>query len=392
MKIAVVGTKGLPVKQGGIERYCAELYPSLVAQGHSIDLYARSSYTNTPWFSYSDFNGVRVISIPSPEIKGLEAFINCAIALIVCIYKGYDIIHFHALGPALFSRLAQIFSSAKIVVTCQGLDWQRAKWNKLFSSVIRQGEKIAARHADEIVVVSKVLHSYFLETYGRDTLYIPNGPGRYPDSDPKFSYGKSLGLEQGRYVIFLGRLVPEKNPDLLLRAFNQLKPEGWKLVIAGGASDAPKYMPVLQRLASENKNVLLVGELHGSRLAEIVRGSGLFVLPSDLEGLPLVMLEAMLEGIPVLGSNIPPHQQLLSDGRGLMFKAGDLDSCVQGLEEAISQPVELAQRAKEAQMYVEEHYNWEKITAENLKLYKKLCNLPEEVKTVEEVRNPVIAK
>ncbi|NEQ81872.1 MAG: glycosyltransferase family 4 protein [Moorea sp. SIO2I5] len=373
MKIAVIGAKGVPVKQGGIERHCTELYPRIVAQGHSVDLFARSSYTKSTGFSSSDYKGVRVVSLPSIRFRGIDALANAALAAIISSGKRYDIIHFHALGPAVLCWLSRIASSAKIVVTCQGLDWQRAKWGKWSSGLIHLGERNAVYSAHELVVVSQALQNYFLKTYGKNTVNIPNAPGSYPESDREFTIGKFNGLNPGRYILFLGRLVPEKRPDLLIKAFQRLKSNGWKLVIAGGDSDTHNYIANLHDLAGTNQDVLFVGELHGSRLAEIVRGAGLFVLPSDLEGLPLVMLEAMQEGIPVLASDIPPHQQLIGEERGLLFRAGDVDSCLQGLERAIRQPQELADMAKKAQDHVATYYNWDKITADNLRLYKKLC-------------------
>ncbi len=374
MKIAVIGVKGLPPKQGGIEHYCAEVYPRMVAQGHSVDLFARSSYTDCSWLDRHDFQGVRVISLPSLPLRGLDAFFCSALGAIASSGKRYDIVHFHALGPSLFTWLPKIASSAKVVVTCQGLDWQRAKWGSTSTRMIRMGEQAAVRFADGITVVSKDLQSYFSNTYGRETLYIPNAPASYAESDPTFSYGTSLGLQQGRYLLFLGRLVPEKRPDLLIEAFEALKPDGWKLVFAGGVSDTKVYVSKLLDKVAKNPDVVFAGELRGSRLAEIVRGAGLFTLPSDLEGLPLAMLEAMQEGVPVLASDIPPHQQLLNEQRGILFKAGDVDSCVHSLDWAIHHPQEVALMAQSAQKYVKTYYNWDHITAENLKLYTTLTN------------------
>lgn len=369
MKIAVIGVKGLPAKQGGIENYCAEVYPRMVAQGHSVDLFARASYTDSAWLDSYDFEGVQVRSLPSLPLRGIDAFISSALGAIASSTTKYDIVHFHALGPALFSWLPKIASRAKVVVTCQGLDWQRAKWGNTSSSLILKGEKTAVRHADEIIVVSKNLQSYFFDTYGRQTAYIPNAPASYAESDRKFSYGTSLGLDQGKYIVFLGRLVPEKRPDLLIQAFQALKPAGWKLVLAGGVSDTSLFTSKLSELAQGNPDVIFAGEIRGTRLAEIVRGSGLFVLPSDLEGLPLSMLEAMSQGVPVLASDIPPHQQLLSEQRGKLFRAGDINSCIQGLDWAIAHPHEMAAMAKKAQQHVEKYYNWDHITAENLRIY-----------------------
>jgi glycosyltransferase involved in cell wall biosynthesis len=374
MKIAVIGAKGVPPKQGGIEHYCAEVYPRMVARGHSVDLFARSSYTQHRWLDRYDFRGVQVISLPGWQFRGVDAFMTSALAAIAASGTQYDIIHFHALGPSLFTSISKVASAAKVVVTCQGLDWQRAKWGNFSSQMIQMGEKAAVRFAHEIVVVSEALRTYFMQTYGRETVYIPNAPATYPASDPNFSYGKQLGLEQGRYILYLGRLVPEKRPDLLIEAFQALKPAGWKLVFAGGVSDTKDYTSKLLEMVASNPEVVFAGELWGERLAEIVRGAGLFVLPSDLEGLPLAMLEAMRERIPVMASDIPPHQQLIGSDRGTLFQAGNLDSCIRSLNWAIHHPTEVAAKAKNAQRYVQINYSWEHITSENLNLYNRLLD------------------
>jgi glycosyltransferase involved in cell wall biosynthesis len=372
MKIAVIGAKGLPPKQGGIEHYCAEVYPRMVARGHNVDLYARTSYTEDNWFGNSNYQGVRVISLPSFPKRGFDAFLSSALGALVATGTQYDIIHFHALGPALFSSVARTFQSAKIVVTCQGLDWQRAKWGNISSRVILTGEKAAVRFAHEIIVVSEALQNYFSETYRRNTVYIPNAPASYPQSDENFTYGQNLGLTKGRYLLFLGRLVPEKRPDLLIKAFLRLKRTDWKLVLAGGISDTKSYTSELLEIVASNPNIVFAGELRGARLAEIVRGAGLFVMPSDLEGLPLAMLEGMREGVPVLASDILPHQQLLGRERGVLFPQGDVEGCVQRLNWALNHPQELANMAANAQKYVQRNYSWEQITSDNLDVYQRL--------------------
>ena len=377
MKIAVIGAKGLPPKQGGIEHYCAEVYPRMVAQGHSVDLFARSSYTESSWLENYDYNGVRVISLPGGHLRGVDAFITSGLGAIAATGKKYDIVHFHALGPSLFTCLPSIATSAKVVVTCQGLDWQRAKWGNFSTRLIQLGEKAAVRFADGFIVVSDALKNYFWETYNRKTIYIPNAPASYADSDPNFTYGTDLGLERKRYIVFLGRLVPEKCPDLLVEAFSTLKPKGWKLVLAGGVSDTKTFTADLLEKVASDRNIIFAGELRGDRLAEIVRGAGLFVLPSDLEGLPLAMLEAMREGIPVLASDIAPHQQLINNGRGMLFEAGNVKSCVKSLDWAVNHPQELAVMAKNAQKHVENNYSWDRITSETLKLYTTLLKSPE---------------
>jgi len=373
MKIAVIGSKGLPAKQGGIEHHCEEIYPRIVEHGHSVDLFARSSYTGDISLHQYDFQGVQVVSLPCFDLlKGMDALLSSALGAIASSGTRYDIIHFHAIGPALFSWLPRITSTAKVVVTCHGLDWQRAKWNKGSSYLLRLGERAAVRFADQLIVVSEELRSYFKETYGRETIYIPNAPSNLGESDPDFSYGSSLGLKQGRYILFLGRLVPEKCPDLLIKAFQAIEASDWKLVLVGGTSDTSEYTSQLIEMVEKSKNIVFTGELKGARLAEVIRGSGLFVLPSELEGLPLAMLEAMQEGVPVLASDIPVHKQLVGKERGILFPVGDVKSCVSCLDWAIHHTHELAAMAKNAQEYVQTYYNWDDITTRTLNLYTTL--------------------
>lgn len=384
MKIAVVGAKGLPPRQGGIEHYCAEVYPRMVAQGHTVDLYGRTSYTEAQWFKGERFDGVNVFSLPGPK-GGIDALTTSALGVMAACPRAYDIIHFHALGPALFSGVAKKLSAAKVIVTCHGLDWQRAKWQGMVSRLIRAGERTAVACADKMIVVSPELQSYFWYTYNQPTTHITTAPASYAAADSAFGYGQSLNLERDRYLVFLGRLVPEKKPDLLIRAFRQLSPPGWKLVLVGGAGAGASYHEELVALAAGHPDVLLAGELRGAHLAEIVRAAGLFVLPSDVEGLPLSLLEAMREKVPVIASDIPPHRQILSPDRGLLFKAGDGTACLKALKLAIADSDHMQQMAQRAYQYVQTHHNWDHIAHANLAIYKHLLNQPSEFPLVSSI-------
>jgi glycosyltransferase involved in cell wall biosynthesis len=375
MRIAVIGSKGLPPKQGGIEHHCAEIYPRMVAAGHLVDLFARSSYTEMTWRDPYDFNGVRVVSFPGSGLRGIDALASSACGAIASSLLHYDIVHFHALGPSLWTWLPRLSSTAKVVVTCHGLDWQRDKWGKSSSRLILLGEQAAMRFAHRIVVVSEELQLYFQGQYGRETTYISNAPATYTEADPSFSYGSSLELEKGRYILFLGRLVPEKCPELLIQAFQKLQSNGWKLVMAGGISDTTSFTTHLLKLAEGRTDIVFTGELRGKRLAEIMRNAGLFVLPSCLEGLPLALLEAMRENIPILASDIPVHQKLIHHDRGMLFRVNNLDDCVAKLNWAIHHPLELSAMSKKAQVYVKTHHNWDNITTDYLNVYREIITL-----------------
>ena len=374
MKIAVIGAKGLPPQQGGIEYHCAEIYPRMVEQGHTVDLYARSSYNQSSWRESYDYQGVSVKTVPSLALRGGDAIWTSALAAIATTGQRYDVIHFHALGPALWSGIPRLLSPrAKVVVTCHGLDWQRDKWGRVGSTLIRSGEHCAMQFGHEVAVVAQELQPYFNDNYDRQLPYIGNGPATYQHSDQTYSYVQSQGLCPNRYMLFLGRLVPEKCPDLLIKAFQALRPEGWKLAIAGGTSDTSGYTSSLMALAMDDPDIVFMGALKGKRLAETMRGAGLCVLPSKLEGLPLVLLEAMNEGTPAIASNIPVHTRLLGKERGLLFNVGSMEDCMAQLKWAICNPDVMHARAEKAQAYIQKHHSWDQIASDWLTLYRRIC-------------------
>lgn len=316
----------------------------------------------------STYRGVGVITLPSFGVRGLDAVAASLLGTVLSLGR-YDVIHFHGLGPALFSCLPRLLSRSRIVVTCQGLDWQRAKWGGFSSRTIRLGERMAARSAHAIIVVSHALAEHFAAEHGRATVFIPNGPSSFPAAESVSSNIDAFGLAEGRYVIFLGRIVPEKRPDLALAAFRAVRPPGWKLAIVGASSDTDSYVASVRRAAGGGTDVVFTGERSGTELAQLLRQAGLMMLPSDVEGLPLAMLEAMAEGIPVVASDIPPHRQLLDNGRGTLFATGDLGSCEAALRWAVANPAEVSRMAREARDHVRSHYNWDMIADQTLAVY-----------------------
>lgn len=381
MRIAVIGSKGLPPHQGGIEHHCAEIYPRMVAAGHRVDLYARASYNGSSTGRARQYKGVQVITMPSIRVRGIDALACSGMSAAIATLKRplgqpYDIVHFHALGPSLFTPLPQFFSKAKILTTCHGLDWKRAKWGNFSSRIIKTGEQTAVKFADRLVVVSEALQDYFYKTYGKESTYIENAPVTYADSDSRFAYGYSLGLTPQKYIVFVGRLVPEKRVDLLLRAFQRLRPQGWKLAVVGDRSDTDAFTNELLQIADNHPGIVFTGELQGARLSELMRGAGLFVLPSDVEGLPLALLEAMQEGIPAVVSDIPVHRQIMGGDRGVTFATGNLNDFHDRLGWAVTHPQQMARMAQRAGVYVRSHHNWETITDKYIRLYESLLSVP----------------
>lgn len=380
MKIAVVGAPRISTPYKNIENHCEELYTRVVQKGHQVDWFVQAKYTNQSPFSVSYYKNIRVIALVSLPGKKLDFWLNSALNSICATVGNYDVIHFHDLNGAWFSWFTKLFSNSKVILTCKQLNYQKYQKRKFLDRLLISIERIAVKSADEIVVDSKTLGTYFKQEYGFASHYIPNVPSRYLPTNSDFSYGKILGLNKGRYLLHLGKLEPTQRLDLLIKAFQEVQPSGWKLVIAGEIGDYPEYVAKLLRIAKQQDNIIFVNEVRGNFLAEIVRYAGLFVVPSKEKNLrfPLQMLEAMREGIPVLASDIAIHQELIGSDRGLLFSSEQLDSLVSQLARAMSDPDLLRAAAKRAQTYVAINHNWDRVVYKNLFLYFKDLVSPQE--------------
>ena len=220
-------------------------------------------------------------------------------------------VHIHAEGPAFFCWIPKLFGK-RVICTIHGLDWDREKWRgSVASKFIRGGEKNAVKYADEIIVLSKDVQKYFLETYGRETHFIPNGVNRPEVREAKL-ITDHFGLEKDSYILFLGRLVPEKGIRYLVEAFKNVKTDK-KLVIAGGSSDTDSFMEELKELAKGDNRILFTGFVQGAMLDELYSNAYIYTLPSDLEGMPLSLLEAMSYGNCCLVSDIPECTEVVED-------------------------------------------------------------------------------
>ena len=288
LKIAMIGHKRIPSREGGVEIVVDELSTRMVKLGHQVDAYNRSGY-HVSGKKFDEkrgriYEGVRLITIPTFHNSSLNAVVYSFLATIVATAKalagGYDVLHYHAEGPCMMLWIPKLFG-IHVVATIHGLDWQRAKWGNFASKMLKQGEKTAARHADEIIVLSKNVQEYFQETYQRHTVYIPNGISR-PQHREADLIQERFGLEKDGYILFLARIVPEKGLHYLIDAYRQLDTEK-KLVIAGGCSHSQEYMDEIRRICATDHRIVLTGFVQGRELEELYSNAWLFVLPSDIE-------------------------------------------------------------------------------------------------------------
>ncbi|MQA87859.1 MAG: glycosyltransferase [Streptosporangiales bacterium] len=369
LRIAMIGQKGVPATFGGIERHVEEVGARLAVLGHEVHVYCRPNYASVEAGVY---RGMRLHSLSTVNSKHLDAITHSMFATMAAMRQRPDIVHYHALGPGLVAPLPRLFSSARVVLTVHGLDQQRAKWGRSARTVLETAHWMSGRVPDATVVVSKALVRHYAERFDRRAVYVANGVNP-PTPRPAEEIVKRYGLTPGSYVLFVGRLVPEKAPDLLIRAYRRVSGHH-RLVVVGGSSFTDDYVTGLHELARADPRVILTGYVYGDLLAELYTNAAAFVLPSNVEGLPLTLLEAIGYGLPVIASDIDPHREICGrDGPGhRMFSAGDEDS----LELALRLSLRTGERervgADELRRHVVPEYRWEAAASRLEELYLNL--------------------
>lgn len=371
MRIGMFGHKRIPSREGGIEVVVEELGTRIVEHGHDVTCYNRSGH-HVSGAEYDTehrklYRGIRLKKVPTIEKKGLAAVSSAFFASIACAAGPYDVVHVHAEGPALFCRVPKMFGK-KVVVTIHGLDHRRAKWQGIASKCILAGEKCAVKYADEIIVLSKGVQEYFAETYNRETHFIPNGVERPERRKPR-RITEQYGLEEDSYLLFLGRIVPEKGIQYLIEAYRHLDTEK-KLVIAGGASDTDSFVREVREQAKADDRIIFTGFVQGALLAELYSNAYLYVLPSDLEGMPLSLLEAMSYGNCCLVSDIAECAEVVED-KALIFKKADVSDLRRQLQYACDHPEEVRRLKSGASDYICRKYNWDRVVEQTLLLYQR---------------------
>jgi glycosyltransferase involved in cell wall biosynthesis len=370
LRIAMIGQRGLPATYGGVERHVEELGTRLVELGHDVLVYCRPNYSTDP---QAEHRGVALRHLNTIDTKHFDAIVHSGAATLSAMRERVDVVHYHALGPGLVAPVPRVFSRAKVVQTVHGLDQERSKWGRVASSVLGFGCWMSARVPDATVVVSKALQRHYQETYRAATTYISNGVDE-PDSSIGSDLLEPLGLRPGSYVLFVGRLVPEKAPDMLLRAFKRLEGDDLRLVVAGGSSFTAEYVASLEQLAREDPRVVMPGYVHGEQLAQLYANAGLFVLPSEVEGMPLTLLEAASYGTPILASDIPPHREMLGEpsaGRR-MFRRGDDGDLLAQMRAVFADPQGERDGAEASKRWVHKEFSWDRAAEDLSALYLRL--------------------
>lgn len=370
LKIAMLGHKRIPSREGGVEIVVEELSVRMAAQGHKVTCFNRTGHH----VSGKEFDGQHLAEYKSVQLrpvftidkKGLAAMTASFFAAVKAAFGKYDVVHFHAEGPCVMLWLPKLFGK-RCIATIHGLDHQRAKWGRLAQRYIMLGEKCAVKFADEIIVLSKGVQDYFLQTYGRETFFIPNGVTRPVIREADLIV--QLGLAKDSYILFLGRIVPEKGLRYLIEAFKQVR-TGKKLVIAGGASDTETFMGELKSMAQSDDRILFTGFVQGQMLDELYSNAYIYTLPSDLEGMPLSLLEAMSYGNCCLISDIAECTEVVGS-KAVVFRKSDVADLQKKLQLLCDNKDVVAAHKSNAANFICGKYNWDNIVDQTLGLYKK---------------------
>ena len=368
MKIVMFGHKRVPSREGGIEVVVEELSARMVQRGHEVLCFNRGGYSAGNQAPHTkEYRGIGLKTVPTLNKKGLAAVSSSFFGALYAAIGSADVVHIHAEGPAFFCWIPKIFRK-QVVVTVHGMDWKREKWEGSFASrFIRWGEKMAVRFADEIIVLSRSAQEYFRDAYSRETVWIPNGVEKVVPAEANLITGV-FGLQKDGYILFLGRLVPEKRIHDLICAFRDVHTDK-KLVIAGDASDTDDYCRELRKLAVEDDRILFTGFVQGKMLEELYSNAWVYVLPSVTEGMPLSLLEAMSYGNCCLVSDIPECREVVGDAAPV-FPAGDVEKLRENLQRLCDDPETVISYRGKIREEIAGKYSWDDVTKRTLELYQ----------------------
>jgi len=354
LKIAQVGSRGIPGHRGGVERVIEAVAPRLVEFGHDVIVYCAT------WGEYRQplYKGVRLQYIYSIRSKYLDTFVRSILSTIREISSASDVVHFHSSGSAPLALLARLFGK-KVVVTVHGLDWQRRKWGAFAQWFLQLGERAAVRLPHRTIVVGLELKRILDQRYKTNVVYIPNGvegrTGREVDQIRKF------GLGTRDYILYLARLVPEKQCHVLIEAFrNVARREGLKLVVAGPEWHSANYVASLHHMAAGDASIVFTGEVNEEELEELYTNCYAYVLPSEVEGMSLALLDAMAFGACVVASDIPPNVDVVGDS-GVFFATGNSADLTRKLEDLIGDPERAEHYRRAGRQRMTNEFHWDKI-------------------------------
>lgn len=373
IKVAMFGQKSITRTEGGVEVVARELATRLAARGMDVTCFDRSGHhvagAEYDGTDITEYQGVHIRKVYTVEKKGYAALTSSWAAAWKAALGDFDIVHFHAEGPSAVAWLPKLFGK-KIVCQNHGLDYQRDKWNhSIAKHYLKYGESVSARKSDALIVLSENIRQYFKQQYHKDSILIYNGVSRPESHEPEL-IKERWRLENNQYYLFLARLCPEKGVSTLIKAFRNLDTDK-KLVIAGGSSDTDAFVKEMKALAAGDDRILFTGFVQGQILEELYSNAYVYCLPSELEGMPISLLEAMSYGNCCLTSDIPECVSVVGD-HAISFRAGDEEDLTKQLQMLEANPEKVKDYQDKAADYICQKYDWNKSVDQVEEIYYRL--------------------
>ncbi|WLA67662.1 glycosyltransferase family 4 protein [Bradyrhizobium diazoefficiens] len=365
LRVMMLGLRGFPGVQGGVEAHAEHLCQLLRELDCDVEVVVRSAYV--PRHRGGDWKGIRYLRIWSPKSRALETIVHSFLGVLAAAWRRPQVLHIQAIGPALMAPLARLFG-LHVVVTHHGPDYDREKWGRFAKTVLRTGEALGMRFCNRRIVISRTIRNLIRDKYGLESYVIPNGVD-LPELPSSTSALEQFGLTPGRYVLTVSRMVPEKRHKDLIAAYATAKLNGWKLVVIGASDHPDAYAAEVAALAHATPGVILGGFQTGLALCELYAHAGFFVLPSSHEGLPIVLLEALSYGLPVVASDLPAHQEIGLEAKHY-FPLGDVPALAARLESFARMPWP-AEMRESTRRWVAEHYDWRSVVKQTIRVYRR---------------------
>lgn len=328
--LAVIGIRGFPDIQGGVESHCMRLIPKLGIKCH---VYRRKPYVaKSAARKPHDYSDITFVDLPSTKIKGVEALLHTLLCALHLMFHPVRTVNVHNIGPGLFAPLLRL-AGMNVVLTYHSANYlQKSKWGPMSRTLLRICERVALRYANRVIFVNPAMMNAFGQRIRQKSVAIPNAIDMMRPTDATDEITR-WGLVGKKYILGVGRISPEKGFDLLIEA-SELIPEEYTIVIAGGCDNGNDYANRLKSMAS-GRRIIFTGYATGETLRQLYSHASLFALPSRNEGLSIALLEAMSYGLDIVAGDIPQNRlPELSDDN--FFRSGSASDLARKINEKLS--------------------------------------------------------
>ncbi|HZJ41231.1 MAG TPA: glycosyltransferase family 4 protein [Candidatus Saccharimonadales bacterium] len=362
MKIAFIGQKGIPAQNGGVDRHVENLALFLAKKGENIIVYNRRGYLPE---KINKWEGVTLVHLPYINRKNLAAITHSFLATIDAMRRKVDVMHYHGIGPCLLAWIPRVFTpKIKVIATLHSFDYGNEKWGRFAKFMLKRGEKSMSRYAQEVIVLTDLMHDYLLQKYNRESIVIPNGA--YIENNKEAKFLVRFGLEPKKYLVSVSRIIKLKGIQYLISALKELPTYDIKLAIVGDG----EYREELEKMAGNDPRIVFTGNQSGEILNQLYSQAKYFIQSSEMEGLSISLLEAMAHGLPCIVSDIPANQEATGE-TALYFRQKDKDDLRNKLIYAFEHEDKMAELGVKAKERAISLFNWEKISEATLKIYRK---------------------